>query len=194
VAADIHGVSGRAMMEALIAGERDPQALAALAKGRMRVKRAALLEALTGRFDEHHAELLRILLDQVDALTEKIEVLSAHIEKLIGAIPAAQAPPIAPPARDALGDDQGPLPAVERLDEITGIGRSAAQTIIAEVGLNMAQFATAGQPGVVGQAVSPHHPVRCQEPIGQDRLWQPLPQGRPGRGGSSGGPDRHLLG
>ena len=144
VAADIHGVSGRAMMEALIAGERDPQALAALAKGRMRVKRAALLEALTGRFDEHHAELLRILLDQVDALTEKIEVLSAHIEKLIGAIPAAQPPSIAPPAPDALGGDQGPLPAVERLDEITGIGRSAAQTIIAEVGLNMAQFATAG--------------------------------------------------
>jgi transposase len=85
------------MMEALIAGERDPQALAALAKGRMRVKRAALLEALTGRFDEHHAELLRILLDQVDALTEKIEVLSAHIEKLIEAIPAAQPPPMAPP-------------------------------------------------------------------------------------------------
>src|SRR5215813_6977288 len=100
VAADIFGVSGRAMMEALIAGERDPQALAALAKGRMRVKRAALLEGLTGRFDEHHAELLRILLDQVDALTEKIEVLSAHIEKLIEAIPAAQPPPMAPPTPD----------------------------------------------------------------------------------------------
>ena len=51
----------------------------------MRVKRAALIEALTGRFDEHHAELLRILLDQVDALTEKIELLSAQIEKLIAA-------------------------------------------------------------------------------------------------------------
>ena len=51
----------------------------------MRVKRAALIEALTGPFDEHHAELLRILLDQVDALTEKIELLSAQIEKLIAA-------------------------------------------------------------------------------------------------------------
>jgi len=129
-------------MEALIAGERDPQALAALAKGRMRAKRAALLEALTGRFDEHHAELLRILLDQVDALTEKIEVLSDRIEKVIEAIPAAQPPPVAPPGPHAASDDGAPLPAVERLDEITGIGRSGAQTIIAEVGLNMAQFAT----------------------------------------------------
>src|SRR5215813_9448893 len=140
VAADIFGVSGRAMMEALIAGERDPQALAALAKGRMRVKRAAL----TGRSDEHHAELLRILLDQVDALTEKIEVLSDRIEKVIEAIPAAQPPPVAPPGPHAASDDRAPLPAVERLDEITGIGRSGAQTIIAEVGLNMAQFATDG--------------------------------------------------
>jgi transposase len=140
VAADIFGVSGRAMMEALIAGRRDPEALAELAKGRMRVKRAALLEALTGRFDEHHAELLRILLDQVDALTVKIEVLSGRIEDLIEAIPAAQLPP----GPHAPSEDQAPRPAVERLDEITGIGRSAAQTIIAEVGLNMAQFATPG--------------------------------------------------
>jgi len=51
VATDLMGVSGRAMIEALIAGERDPQALAELARGRMRVKRAALVEALTGRFD-----------------------------------------------------------------------------------------------------------------------------------------------
>jgi transposase len=144
VAADIFGVSGRAMMEALITGERDPQALAALAKGRMRVKQAALREALTGRFDEHHAELLRILLDQVDALTEKIEMLTGRIEQLIAAIPAAQPPPGAPPAAHPPSEHQAPLPAVERLDEITGVGRSAAQTIIAEVGLNMAQFATAG--------------------------------------------------
>jgi len=58
VASDIMGVSGRAMIEALIAGERDPHVLAALAKGRMRVKHAALVEALTGQFDDHHAERL----------------------------------------------------------------------------------------------------------------------------------------
>ena len=63
VATDMMGVSGRAMIEALIAGERDPQVLAELARGRMRVKHAALVEALTGRFDAHHAELARMLLD-----------------------------------------------------------------------------------------------------------------------------------
>ena len=62
------GVSERAMIDALIAGERDPHVLAELARGRMRVKRAAPAEALTGRFDEHHAELAPMLLDQIDAL------------------------------------------------------------------------------------------------------------------------------
>ncbi len=92
VATDIFGVSGGAMIEALIAGERDPIVLSVLAKGRMRVKHAALVEALTGRFDDHHAELARMLLDQVDALTGKIDTLTGRIEALIGAIPAAQAP------------------------------------------------------------------------------------------------------
>jgi transposase len=55
VATDIFGVSGRAMLEALIAGQRDPKLLAELARGRLRVKHAALVQALTGRFDDHHA-------------------------------------------------------------------------------------------------------------------------------------------
>ena len=67
VATDIFGVSGRAMLDALIAGERDPDVLAELAKGRLRKKRDRLVEALTGRFDDHHAELARMLLDQIDA-------------------------------------------------------------------------------------------------------------------------------
>jgi len=145
VATDIMGVSGRAMIEALIAGERDPQVLAALAKGRMRVKHAALVEALTGRFDDHHAELARILLDQIDALGAQIEALTGRIDAAISAIPAAQAP--AP----GTGPDGGPpdaatapLCAVARLDEVAGIGVRAAQVIIAEIGLDMAQFPTAG--------------------------------------------------
>ena len=89
VATDILGVSGRAMLEALIAGERDPEVLADLAKGRLRVKHAALLEALTGRFDEHHAELIRLLLEQVDALSVQIDALTTRIDALIAAIPAA---------------------------------------------------------------------------------------------------------
>lgn len=69
VAADIMGVSGRAMLEALIAGECDPQALAELAKRRMRSKIPELIEALTGRFRDHHAFLARLYLDQYDQLT-----------------------------------------------------------------------------------------------------------------------------
>jgi transposase len=146
VATDILGVSGRAMIEALIAGERDPQLLAELARGRMRVKRAALVEALTGRFDDHHAELARMLLDQIDALSAQIDALTARIEQLIAAIPAAQAPPAdhnpgpGPATRDPAS---APLPAVARLDEIAGIGVRAAQVIVAEVGLQMSQFPTA---------------------------------------------------
>jgi transposase len=150
VASNILGVSGRAMLEALIAGERDPETLAQLARGRMRAKHAALVEALTGRFDDHHAKLARLLLDQIDALSAKIEALTLRIDELIGEIPAAQAP-----AADHGGGDGGnggndpasatvPLPVVARLDEITGIGPYAAQVIVAEVGLDMAQFATAG--------------------------------------------------
>jgi transposase len=143
VARDIMGVSGRAMIEALIAGERDAAVLAELAKGRLRVKRVALVEALTGRFDEHHAELAELLLGQIDGLTAQIERLDARIEQLIADMPAAQAPP--DPADDAPPSTPPRyLAAVDRLDEITGIGRHAAQTIIAEVGLSMAIFPTAG--------------------------------------------------
>jgi len=91
VATDFMGVSGRAMIEALIAGERDPQVLAALAKGQLRVKHGALVEALTGQFDDHHAELARILLDQIDALSAQITALTGGITEAISAIPAAQA-------------------------------------------------------------------------------------------------------
>jgi transposase len=146
VATDIMGVSGRAMIEALIAGERDPQVLAGLARGRMRVKHAALVQALTGRFDEHHAELARILLGQYDALTTEIGVLTTRIEALIAAIPAARgvdADGSAGPGTGT-GPDAAVIPALERLDEIPGIARHTAQVILAEIGLNMSQFPTAG--------------------------------------------------
>jgi transposase len=139
VATDIFGKSGRAMLDALVAGERDPEVLAELALGKMRPKRAALKEAFNGRFDQHHAELVALLLDEVDALSAKIDRLTARVEELLASIPAATAPP-PPPG----GAGPAPLDAVARLDEVTGIGVSAAQTIIAEVGLDMAQFPTAG--------------------------------------------------
>jgi transposase len=66
VATDSFGVSGRAMLEAMIAGHRDPRPSPGLARGRLRVKHAALLEALTGQVSDHHAPLARILLAQLD--------------------------------------------------------------------------------------------------------------------------------
>ena len=137
------GVSGRAMLEALIAGQRDPKALAELARGRMRGKRGALVQALTGRFDDHHAELARMLLDQYDALTAQIDRLTARIEELIAAIPAAQVPRDGASANQQAA--QPPLGALDRLDEVPGIGAKAAQVIIAELGLDMGQFPTPGQ-------------------------------------------------
>jgi transposase len=163
VATDILGVSGRAMLEALIAGQRDPKMLAELARGRLRVKHAALVQALTGRFDDHHAELARMLLDQIDALSGQIDQLTSRIEQTIAAIPAAQPSASGPgggpgaavqaasqSARSAPGavDPEtgeilaASLPVVDRLDEVAGIGRHAAQVILAEVGLDMGQFPT----------------------------------------------------
>jgi transposase len=93
VASKMDTASGRDMIEALIAGERDPRRLAGLARGKLKAKQAMLVEALTGRFDEHHAELARLLLDQIDALTSQIDKLTFRIEQLISAMPAAQATP-----------------------------------------------------------------------------------------------------
>ena len=158
VATDITGVSGRAIIEALIAGQRDPKLLAELARGRMQAKRAALVDALTGRFDDHHAALARMLLDQIDALTGQIDTLTARIDEHIGAL--SQTPTIgdrpdaddqsslgAPPAgdraarRDRPGEGVG-LTTIERLDEIPGIGPTAAQIILAEIGTDMTRFPT----------------------------------------------------
>jgi transposase len=166
VVSSLDTASARDMVEALIAGERDPRVLAELARGRMRHKNAALVEALTGRFQEHHAELARLLLDQIDALSVQIDKLTARIEQLITQIapPGAssghpggggsghRAGTAAGQAADCDCVDPGcahrqvvPIvrPVVERLDEIPGIGALAGQVIIAEVGLDMSRFPTA---------------------------------------------------
>jgi transposase len=160
VASKIDTLSVRDMIEALIAGERDPRVLADLARGRMKAKRAALVEALTGQFDDHHAELARMLLDQIDALSAQIDRLTARIDELIAAVPAAQ-PPRGPDhhaagpgqpgcdCHDASGDcvharvAQILLPALDRLDEVTGIGPHIAQVVIGEIELDMSRFPTA---------------------------------------------------
>jgi transposase len=146
VASDIMGVSGREMIEALIAGRRDPRVLAGMARGRMKAKHAALIEALTGRFDDHHGELARVLLDQYDALTVQIDALTARIEDLVAALPEAWGVD----ADGTTGPDAGGGPdavvtaAIDRLDQVPGIARHTAQVILAEVGLDMSVFPTAG--------------------------------------------------
>jgi len=149
IATDLLGVSARAMIEALIAGQRDPKVLADLARGRLNAKRAALIEALNGRFDDHHADLSRLLLDQIDACTDKIDRLTTEIERRIAELPEPS-PPIdreprpTPPSDEPVAHDAEVrhLSTVERLDEVPGIAERAAQIIIAEVGLDMTQFPT----------------------------------------------------
>ncbi len=121
VASDIFGVSGRAMLAALIAGERDPKVLAQLARSRMRVKIGDLEEAFVGHFTDHHAFLLTQMLTRIDALGADITGLDTRIEAEIA--PFAEA--------------------VARLDEIPGVGATAAHVIIAEIGLDMSRFPTA---------------------------------------------------
>jgi transposase len=122
VATDILGVSGRAMLEALLRQVEDPAVLAELARGRMRSKLPALREALRGQVQDHHRFQLQELLDQVTDLEGRIARLSRRIATVI--------------ASDAA--------AVERLETIPGVDRRAAEVILAEVGTDMSQFATAG--------------------------------------------------
>lgn len=121
VASKTLGMSGRAMLDALIAGERDPEVLAELAKGRLRERIDDLVRALHGEIGAHHIEMLRLHLDHIDYLTEAITRLDGRIEEVVA--PFAQ-------ARD-------------RLVTIPGIGPQVAETILAECGPDMGVFPTA---------------------------------------------------
>ncbi len=110
VVSDLMGVSGRAMLQALIDGQRDPQVLADLAKRRTRSKIPELSQALTGRFREHHAFLTRLYLDQYDQLSGAINQLTARIKEAMT------------PFR----------PALDLLDTIPGVNQAVAEVIVAE--------------------------------------------------------------
>ena len=118
VAADVLGVSGRLMLRALIAGERDPGVLAELAKGQLRKKIPTLREALRGSFRERHATMLRITLDHLEHLESAIALLDREVDNVMSPFVAAR----------------------DRLDTITGIGKRAAECIIAEIGVDMTRF------------------------------------------------------
>ena len=122
VATDITGVSGRAMLDALVAGERSPDVLADMAKRRLRAKIPELTEALTGRFNDHHAFLVKVHLNLIDGHTRAIQTLTEQIEKEMIPFRAAR----------------------DLMSTIPGISTKVADVIIAETGADMSRFPTAG--------------------------------------------------
>lgn len=122
VLSDVLGLSGRAMLEAMIRGEQDPQRLARLAHPRLRASPAELIEALTGRVTEHHRFLLRLHLAQVDAVEGAIATLEQRLEEKLA------------PFRQAY----------EQLQTIPGVSPTVAAVLLAEVGVELTRFPSAG--------------------------------------------------
>ena len=122
VASDIMGVSGRAILEALIAGETDPDKLADRASGRLKASRATIVESLRGRVTANHRLLLRLHFDQVKAIEEAIATVDKEVDALIE------------PFRTA----------ADRLSTIPGISDVVAEVIVSEIGVDMSRFPTPG--------------------------------------------------
>ncbi len=120
---ELMGVSSRAMLEALIKGERDPQVLASLAKGRLRLRIPELVDALTGRFEDHHAFICKMHLDRIDSITGWVKQLTARIEVAMEPFRTAR----------------------EFLATIPGVSILVADVIIAETGADMSTFETPGR-------------------------------------------------
>lgn len=129
VASEVLGVSSRAMLAALVAGERNPQVLAELAKGKLRNKIPALRQALRGRFGDHHAMLIGLALDHIAHLEGAIARLDERVDAVFAAHTSEAGVPFTR-ARD-------------RLITITGVGKRAAECILAEIGTDMTRFPTA---------------------------------------------------
>jgi transposase len=148
VISDLMGGSGRRFLQALADGERSPAALAALGDYRLHASKAELKEALTGRFREIHGFEIGMLLELIDDLSAKITELDERIEAQLENVPGlggvctscGQPGPDGP----CTGCGEPVLGVIARLDEITGIGRGAAQVIVAELGTDMTQFPTPG--------------------------------------------------
>jgi transposase len=164
VATDITGVSARAMLAGIIAGETDGAVLAQLAKARMRTKLAALEQALTGRVRDHHRFLLTQHLAQLDFLEEQIAVYDEQIQAYMaaqGGLPApaaavtpAEIPPNSVPAADTpLSWDA----ATALLDTIPGVGRDTAELLVAEIGTDMSRFPSAAHLASWGKLCPGNH-------------------------------------
>ena len=154
VATDIMGVSGRAILAALVEERADPATMAELAKRRLRSKIPLLEQALTGLVREHHRRLLAIQLAHTDFLDEQIEVLSAEITRCLTDLSAEEVPP--PPSTSSATADRAAEPAVPDapltfaraialLDTIPDVDRRGAERWVAETGIDMARFGTAAR-------------------------------------------------
>jgi transposase len=161
VASDIGGVSGRAILAALVAGQEEAQALAQLAKGRMRAKIPQLEEALVGQFGEHQRFLVARQLAPIDALDATLEELDTEIARRCRQTPppaatggecagaAPSAAPGSPGDAPRGGAPEGARPAatfeeaVERMIAIPGVGRLTAEKLVTEIGIDMGRFASA---------------------------------------------------
>ena len=150
VIADLFGVSGRRFLDALVAGQRSPHALAALGDRRLKATRKELEEALTGQFRDIHATEIAVHLRLIDAINAEITLLDEQIGKQLAAVPGT-AP--ACTACGLAGGGHGPgcdnedvplLDLAARLDEVTGIGAVNGRAIIAELGTDPSQFPTPG--------------------------------------------------
>ena len=122
VVADIMGMSGRAILDALVAGETDPEKLVDLTRGRLRASRATLIEALRGRVTQHHRFMLKLHLEHIDALDRSTEA----VEKEVGST--------LEPFRDL----------AELLTSMPGVSDIVANVIISEIGIDMSRFPTSG--------------------------------------------------
>lgn len=122
VASDVLGVTGRLILDALCAGERDPDRLAEMAQRRLRAKIADLRQAVPGRFNNHHARMVKELLAHIDYLSAAVDRLDEQIDVMMIPFVAAR----------------------DRLDTIPGIAKRTAEIIIAEIGVDMTRFATPG--------------------------------------------------
>ena len=155
VVTDVLGVSGRAMLEALIAGETDGERLAKLARGRLKRKEAALEEALRGYMNDHHRFLLRKQLALFDFISEQIEELNQRIVVQIESMAGDDSEPTTPPASkdqdqeestQASHEPQGRLTyaeAITLLDTIPGVDVRTAEVMVAEMGIDMGRFPSA---------------------------------------------------
>ena len=200
VISDLFGASGRRFLDALVAGQRSPKALAALGDPRLKATRKQLEDALTGRFRDIHAFEIGTHLRLIDAINDEIARLDEAIGQQLAVIPRAA------PCCTACGlaggghapgcaDQEVPLPGLAgRLDEITGIGECNAAVVIAELGTDPSTFPNPRARRRVGPADPAHHAVRRDRQARPHRQGQPVHPRRAGPGRDDRGQDRYPAG